>query len=48
MIWSDMFFHLVFGGYYTEDQAIDPKLMELVPEDVTLVYWDYYSTALRT
>lgn len=44
MIWSDMFFHLVFGGYYTEDQAIDPKLMELVPEDVTLVYWDYYST----
>lgn len=43
MIWSDMFFHIVFGGYYT-DGVIDKELLKLVPEDVTLVYWDYYST----
>ncbi len=43
MIWSDMFFHLVFGGYYT-DGVIDQELLDMVPEDVILTYWDYYST----
>lgn len=43
MMWSDMFFRLVFGGYYT-DGAIDQSLMEKVPKNVTLIYWDYYST----
>ncbi len=43
MMWSDMFFHIVFGGYYT-DGHIDKELLEKVPKNVTLVYWDYYST----
>lgn len=43
MIWSDMFFHLVFGGYYT-DGVIDQELLAMVPTDVILTYWDYYST----
>ncbi len=43
MMWSDMFFRLVFGGYY-DDAAIDPKLLQKVPQNITLVYWDYYST----
>ena len=43
MIWSDMFFHLVFGGYYT-DGVIDQELLDMVPTDVILTYWDYYST----
>ncbi len=43
MMWSDMFFRLIFGGYYT-DGHIDRELMDKVPKNVTLVYWDYYST----
>ena len=43
MMWSDMFFRLVYGGYY-DDGQIDSSLLEKVPKNVTLVYWDYYST----
>jgi len=43
MMWSDMFFRIVFGGYYT-DAHIDKELLEKVPKNVTLIYWDYYST----
>ena len=43
MIWSDMFFRLAFeGSYYAFDKDIDPEIIKLVPEDVELVYWDYY------
>ena len=44
MMWSDMFFHLVGGGYNTEE-AIPPEKLQLVPEGVELVYWDYYATS---
>lgn len=43
MMWSDMFFRIVFGDYYAEGE-IDQELLKLVPSDVMLVYWDYYST----
>ncbi|MBR6594018.1 MAG: beta-N-acetylhexosaminidase [Clostridia bacterium] len=43
MMWSDMFFRIAFGGYYSDD-GIDKALLDKVPKDVTLVYWDYYST----
>jgi len=43
MMWSDMFFQIVYGGYYT-DGHINKELLEKVPKNVTLVYWDYYST----
>lgn len=43
MMWSDMFFRIAFGGYYS-DESIDPELLAKVPENVTLAYWDYYST----
>lgn len=44
MMWSDMFFRLLFGYDYYADMELDPELLKLVPEDVMLVYWDYYST----
>lgn len=44
MMWSDMFFRLLFGYDYYADQELDPELLRLVPDDVMLVYWDYYST----
>jgi hexosaminidase len=42
MMWSDMFFKLVFGGYYGTGE-VDKALLDKVPKDVALVYWNYYS-----
>lgn len=45
MMWSDMFFRLAFNGaYYVSDgRTIDQEVIELVPENLRLVYWDYYN-----
>ena len=44
MIWSDMFFRLGFqGAYYPKaDVVFDKEILSLVPENIDLVYWDYY------
>ena len=45
LMWSDMFFYLATGGeYYAENAQIDDSVREKIPENVELVYWDYYST----
>ncbi|HEX2926815.1 MAG TPA: beta-N-acetylhexosaminidase [Ruminiclostridium sp.] len=45
MMWSDMFFRLVSGGEYTADDCpIREDLLSKIPDDITLVYWNYYST----
>lgn len=45
VMWSDMFYRIVFNGYYSEK---NPLLKEgdaaRVPTNVELIYWDYYST----
>ena len=44
MMWSDMFFRLASnGGYLDQDIQIPQEVMDLVPREVGLVYWDYYS-----
>lgn len=44
MMWSDMFFRLASGGeYYDEGSSIKQEVSQMIPEDVKLVYWDYYS-----
>lgn len=44
MLWSDMFFRLASGGdYYAPECKIDALVAESIPEDTTLIYWDYYS-----
>jgi len=44
MMWSDMFFRMAFGGgYYVREGEISQEIMDKVPANVTLVYWDYYS-----
>ncbi len=49
MMWSDMFFRLATGGdYYAPDCKIDPAISEKIPEDTTLIYWDYYSETKDT
>ena len=46
MIWSDMFFRMIPpGGYYRMSlDHIPQEYVDLVPEGLTLLYWDYYST----
>lgn len=45
MMWSDMFFRLATGGnYYAPDCVIDPQVSACIPDDTTLIYWDYYTT----
>ena len=45
MIWSDMFFRLVSGGTYYVDESvkIPQDVINKVPENLRLVYWDYYT-----
>lgn len=44
MMWSDMFFRLAAGGeYYEPEIHIDSSVSSSLPEDVSLIYWDYYS-----
>jgi len=43
LMWSDMFFRLATGGEYYRAETIDPAVAAQIPENVTLIYWDYYS-----
>lgn len=44
LMWSDLFFKLANGGVYYEQAQIDDYVSSQIPENVTLIYWDYYST----
>ena len=45
MMWSDMFFRLATGGSYEiPKNGLNKDALKSVPEEVSLVYWDYYST----
>ena len=48
IMWSDMFFRLANGGEYYpkegEEMRLNADVKELIPEDLGLVYWDYYHT----
>ncbi|MEH7380549.1 beta-N-acetylhexosaminidase [Bacillus sp. JJ1533] len=44
MIWSDMYFRLgsKTGNYYDLEAAIPEEVVKEIPQNVQLVYWDYY------
>ena len=42
-MWSDMFYRLAFGGYYDENAREFPFDCSSIPQNVSLIYWDYYS-----
>lgn len=43
-MWSDMFIRLLTGGnYYPENLEIPEEIKNKVPDNVDIVYWDYYS-----
>ncbi len=45
MMWSDMFFRLASknGGYYDLEAKMPENISELIPEGLSMVYWDYYN-----
>ena len=44
MMWSDMFYRLANNGaYYASGSKFDASIKAMIPENLTLVYWDYYS-----
>ncbi len=50
MMWEDMFFRLSFNGSFfvinkgkPNDRHIAKEVIEKIPEEMTMVYWDYYS-----
>lgn len=48
-MWSDMFYRLANNGdYYSTDAQFDPSIKAAIPDDVTLVYWDYYHADKKT
>lgn len=42
MMWSDMFFAAGWGDYYAKNNSVPKELLDKVPANVHLVYWDYY------
>jgi len=43
IIWSDMFYRPANGGeYYAVGTEFSDEIREKVPQNVSLVYWDYY------
>lgn len=43
MIWSDMFFRTTFGQARVSEGEIPQHIINEVPPEITLVYWDYYT-----
>ena len=45
IMWSDMFFRIVNNGAYYSTKAFNfpENFTDIVPKDVALCYWDYYS-----
>ena len=44
IMWSDMFFRLMTGGSYYDNVSFSQEIKNKIPDNVQLVYWDYYST----
>lgn len=43
VMWSDMFFRLASGSYYNNQAKIKEEIRKEIPDNVRLIYWDYYS-----
>lgn len=45
MMWSDMFFRLgsQTNDYYDLDAKLPDNIAEIVPKNISMVYWDYYT-----
>lgn len=49
MMWSDMYFRLAFGGaYYSDNGRLPKNIVDSIPKNVALVYWDYFNRSKKT
>lgn len=45
IMWGDMFIRLAAGGdYYVDQVEVSEDIKRKIPDNVHLIYWDYYST----
>ena len=44
MVWSDMFFRLVSNGAYASVKELPEEVLNLAPENLTMLGWNYYFT----
>ncbi|MBR5782770.1 MAG: beta-N-acetylhexosaminidase [Clostridia bacterium] len=45
VMWSDMFFRMQFNGVYRIGEGeLLPEVIEKIPEDIAMCYWEYYTT----
>ncbi|MBQ3571522.1 MAG: beta-N-acetylhexosaminidase [Clostridia bacterium] len=42
MVWSDMFFRLVSNGAYASVKELPEEVLNLAPENLTMLGWNYY------
>ncbi len=47
MMWSDMFFRLVSSGAYDSVKQLPEEILNLAPENITMLGWNYYSTDVK-
>ena len=50
LMWSDMPYRILskMNSYYDLNITIDDSIMNQIPKNVTLVYWDYYNRNIET
>lgn len=46
IMWSDMFFRLANNGQYNvSNDGLPAEISKLIPENITLMFWDYYNNS---
>ena len=49
VMWSDMFFRMQFNGVYNVAEGeLSQEVMDKIPEEVSLCYWNYYTPPKHT
>ena len=49
VMWSDMFFRMQFGGVYNVAQGeLSQEVLDRIPPEVALCYWNYYTPPKQT
>lgn len=41
-MWADMFFNLTGASYHQQVEVIPKEIIDIVPKDVELVFWEYF------
>lgn len=45
MMWADMFFQMSGGNYHLDEIEITQEIIDRVPKDITLIFWEYFDTS---